>query len=747
MGDIFLKLLNMSITAGWLILAVLSVRFLFRKMPKWICCLLWGVVAIRLLVPFSIESAFSLQLSAEPIQYRTVAEGENQAYVPSIDSSLSFVENRVNPALRDSFAYEESESAAPLQIVTGVAGNIWFFGMLLLIVFALMSTIRLYFQVRESVRYKDNAYICDAVSTPFILGVFRPRIYLPSALSEEEMAYILAHEKAHLKRGDHLWKPIGYLILCVYWFQPLCWIAYMMLCKDIELACDEKVIRDMSFDDKKEYSRVLLSCATQRHFVISCPLAFGEVGVKERVKSVLNYRKPAFWIVILAVISCAVIAACFLTDPITSVDEQTGSSEESVGEQMSSLEESIDEQLSSLGGSTKEDAVSEHQTTTEENEVLDETGVFDELSRVVGTVGLENAYPWSNTVDLKQNADTLIKMAGDESGRYEIYGIMSKKYGTYGLLLNDWIGGDENWNFAFVPWYYSGTPTDEPVLSLDENGTYMFSYVYAYEDGVPMWQENVLDCGYDTGHMELTTKEEYDTRFEEIKEASGKKHDEEFYDMVRESCYGSGMYFMSMYIKMFRERDAAGIAVLSGKEYSEDEQEFLDRTENAWMTGATAEFCGEKSNGEFTMKIMSGDRTMSRYVDVKIKNDTSGKSYYVAEPSREVMAYIEKLDAFVSFDVVEWVTVPGERADELGITEEDAPSGFYVYNETERYEDLPVADTCSCKYLDWTANYEQIEVTSKEMIRILEERKGTKIPYRFVIANDQVVEIAEQYVP
>ena len=147
------------------------------------------------------------------------------------------------------------------------------------------------------------------------------------------------------------------------------------------------------------------------------------------------------------------------------------------------------------------------------------------------------------------------------------------------------------------------------------------------------------------------------------------------------------------------------------------------------------------------MKIMSEDRTMSRYVDVKIKKDISGKSYYAAEPSREVMVYIERLDAFVSFDVVEWVTVPSERADELRITEEDAPSGFYVYNETERYEDLPVADTCSCKYLDWTDNYEQKEVTNIEMIRILENRKGTKIPYRLVIVNDQVVEITEQYVP
>lgn len=238
MGAIFLKLLNISITASWLVLAILVVRLLFGKMPKWMNCLLWGVVAIRLLVPVSVESMFSLQPSAEPIRTSTVAEGKILPYVP-----------------------------------------------------------------------------CDAVKTPFILGVIRPKIYLPSALTEGETAYILAHERAHLQRLDHLWKPVGYLILCVYWFNPLLILVYVLLCKDIELACDEKVIKDMSFEDRKEYSRVLLSCATQKRFVPACPLAFGEVGVKDRVKSVLNHKKAALGISILAVLICAVIALCFLTNP------------------------------------------------------------------------------------------------------------------------------------------------------------------------------------------------------------------------------------------------------------------------------------------------------------------------------------------------------------------------------------------------------------------------------------------------
>ena len=315
MGVIFLNLLNMSITASWLILAVLGIRLLFRRIPKWITCLLWGVVAIRLIFPFSIESVFSLQPSAEPIRTSTMVEGELIPYVPSVDSNIGVVENTINPALAETFAYQETQSVAPLQIVTEIAGGLWLCGMVVLLILALVSMIKLRLCVREAVLYRENIYICDAVKSPFILGIIRPRIYLSSSLSEEEMAYIIAHESAHLKRKDHLWKPFGYLLLCIYWFNPLCWVAYIMLCKDIELACDEKVIRDMNFEDKKKYSRVLLSCATQRRLVMMCPLAFGEVGVKDRVKLVLNYKKPSFWIVLISMAACVVVAVCFLTEP------------------------------------------------------------------------------------------------------------------------------------------------------------------------------------------------------------------------------------------------------------------------------------------------------------------------------------------------------------------------------------------------------------------------------------------------
>ena len=315
MGDIFLKLLNMSITAGWLILAVLCIRLLFRKIPKWVNCLLWGVVAIRLICPFSIESPFSILPSTEPIKSSTVVEGEVQNYIPSIDSRLTIVKNTINPMLTETFAYNESDSVAPLQAVTYAAGLIWCCGMVLLIICALGSAVKLHKLVREAVCVRDNIYICDAVKSPFIMGIFRPRVYLSSALCEREMDYILAHESAHLKRKDHWWKALGYLLLCIHWFNPLCWMAYSLLCKDIELACDEKAAKNMTFHEKKEYSKVLLSCAGQRSMIMVCPLAFGEVGVKERVKSVLDYKKPTLWIMIATAAVLVILTVCFLTNP------------------------------------------------------------------------------------------------------------------------------------------------------------------------------------------------------------------------------------------------------------------------------------------------------------------------------------------------------------------------------------------------------------------------------------------------
>lgn len=310
MEAVFIKVLNMSISAGWLILAVMLLRLLLKKAPKWISVVLWGLVGLRLVFPFSLQSVLSLIPSAE-----VISPSIGYAQHPEINSGVSIIDNAVNPTLGTSLAATPMNSVNPMQIVLYLGGLVWVGGIVILLLYGLISYLRLRRKVTEAIPYEKNTWLCDQVKTPFILGVFRPRIYLPSGLNEKETSYVLAHERAHLKRKDHLWKPLGFLLLTVYWFNPLVWVAYILLCRDIEAACDEKVISDMAMAEKKAYANALVSCSMQRRLILACPLAFGEVGVKERVKGVLNYRKPAFWIIVAALIACAVIAVCFLTNP------------------------------------------------------------------------------------------------------------------------------------------------------------------------------------------------------------------------------------------------------------------------------------------------------------------------------------------------------------------------------------------------------------------------------------------------
>lgn len=316
MAAVFLKLLNLSISASWLVLAVLVLRLISKRSPKWVNVLLWGIVALRLVLPFSIESALSLIPSAETVSPAAV----QFAPAPTITSGVSVIDNAVNSSLSEHFAAVPTASVNPLYVWTEIAGWVWLIDLGAMLLYALVSYLRLRRRVSVSLPIQDHIYLCDAISSPFILGVVKPRIYLPSGLDEVQRQNVLAHEQAHLARRDHWWKPLGFALLAVYWFNPVLWLAYTLLCRDIELACDERVIRTMDESAVKTYSTVLLACSMPRKAVITCPLAFGEVGVKERVRNALHYKKPAFWVVAASVAVCVVVAVCFLTDPPTDTD-------------------------------------------------------------------------------------------------------------------------------------------------------------------------------------------------------------------------------------------------------------------------------------------------------------------------------------------------------------------------------------------------------------------------------------------
>ena len=318
MGTAFINLLNLSITASYIVLAIILLRLIFKKAPKWLSCLLWGLVAIRLVFPFSVESFLSLIPSAAKVPETIIYNTEPTFVINTIPV--------VNYDIVQSTAQHVQDSVTPVLISFDALGKIWLCGACAMLLYAAISYFVIAKKTRASIETEKGIYICEDVPTPFILGIIKPKIILPSVMDENNVSYVVAHEKAHLKRLDHFWKPLGFALLSVYWFNPVMWVAYILFCRDIELACDERVIKDMGEEDKKAYSTALLSCSAPRKMITACPLAFGEVGVKERIKGVLNYKKPAFWIIAAAIVASAVIAVCFLTDPEKS--EQNNNSTE-----------------------------------------------------------------------------------------------------------------------------------------------------------------------------------------------------------------------------------------------------------------------------------------------------------------------------------------------------------------------------------------------------------------------------------
>lgn len=305
MTNVFLHLLNISFMASWTMLAIVLLRLLMRKAPKWTICLLWAILALRLLLPFSFESSFSLIPSSQVIP-ADIAFSET----PAIYSGIPQLNSAVNPAL-----IQTVEQPGTLESVLQVASVVWLCGVALMLLYSVISWLLLHWKVRVSLRYRDNIYICDDIKSPFVLGVFRPRVYISSGLDSETFNHVLAHENAHIHRRDYFWKPAGYLLLSLYWFNPLLWIAYILLCRDIERACDEKVLGKIGDGEKVGYANALLQCSTHRRQILTCPVAFGEVSVSSRVKNALRYKKPAIWIVASSLLLCGGVVMCFLTDP------------------------------------------------------------------------------------------------------------------------------------------------------------------------------------------------------------------------------------------------------------------------------------------------------------------------------------------------------------------------------------------------------------------------------------------------
>lgn len=340
MDKLFIEVLNLSIAGSWMILAVLLLRLVLKRAPKALVCALWLLVGLRLLLPFSVESALSLIPSRQTVSAAIVEPGalppvrvsgqsspaeDGGAALPSqaelIDSGLPALDRALNPVINESLAPEQGASVDPLQVLTAVSGWVWLLGCFTILGYGALSFLRLKLRLREAVLAGPGVREGAMVDSPFVLGIFRPVIYLPLGLSQRDRKMVLSHERAHLKRRDNWVKPLAYILLAVHWFNPLVWVAYVLLCRDIESACDERVLRDMGREERRAYSAALLNCSVRPRMISACPLAFGELSVKGRIKSVLNYKKPGFWISLAALAACAVVAVCFLTDPVKEPEE------------------------------------------------------------------------------------------------------------------------------------------------------------------------------------------------------------------------------------------------------------------------------------------------------------------------------------------------------------------------------------------------------------------------------------------
>ncbi len=313
MTNIFITVINMSLAASFVALLILALNRPLKRLPRFVSVILWAFVAIRLILPFSLESDFSLIPSGE-----TVPQNITGTAVPQINSNLPFIDSAVDGMLADNFANGEAGSQNPIIELLDTAGIIWIIGAALMLCYFFASNIYIKRRLRESIPLytkKERIYICDRIPSPFIFGILRPKIYMPSCISESDAACVIAHEQAHIARKDYIWKPLAFLILSVYWFNPVLWAAYIFFCRDIELATDERVLKSKGEEIKIQYSKALLNCSGDRRFITACPTAFGENAVKDRIKNVLNYKKPTFWVVVVSVIAVCTVPIFLLTNP------------------------------------------------------------------------------------------------------------------------------------------------------------------------------------------------------------------------------------------------------------------------------------------------------------------------------------------------------------------------------------------------------------------------------------------------
>lgn len=464
MSDIFVNIINMGITASYLIMAVVILRLLLYKAPKWIRMVLWGLVGIRLILPFSIESVFSFLPNKNPIGIGSMTDTVSVG----MDGTLSGISNFGEATVGDAMG-AVSQSAASNNVtdlaqnggmsITTVLAIIWLVGVVAMLVYCIASYFKLKKRIYDAVIYRDGKreiFQSEKVTSPFVLGFLKPRVYLPYYLEASDMDFVIAHEKAHISRGDHWIKLIGFVILSVYWFHPLVWVSYLLMCRDIELACDERVIKEMDMREKKLYAQALVKCSAPYHRISACPLSFGEVGVKKRIMNVLHYKKPAFWIILVSLVLCGVVAVGFLTDP-----KKQGVTENYIlPEQSEELEEQGKIELKKDAQEKGEEALKNHKSDSQQAKVKGLTSpptmtLQDSLSSTLNSyVVTSGTYSWNYQTENPEEMKSV-----EASGSFPTVAVKGQE--EKWLKLVDYNGID----YAL---YHAGFEVDPDRISIKE---------------------------------------------------------------------------------------------------------------------------------------------------------------------------------------------------------------------------------------------------------------------------------------
>lgn len=542
--EFFMMFLQRNGILTLVILAVLLVRLLLRRLPKKYSYLLWSVVGIRMLFQIQLPARFSLlslwhymtqqisgsQLLTAPKQLTNMQKiTDPQAGAQNLQPAGQLITGQTVTGAARGLSQAGAKAGSGWDHLLQICMLIWIAGMIVLLLYGILSYFKCRKMTVQAVHMEGNIWECDHLTTPFVLGIVRPRIYIPFHLSAEEKPYILAHETYHIRRGDPIVRLLAFVLLTFYWINPFVWIAYFLMIRDMEMSCDEAVLLQLGTQIKKAYSNSLLTFATGRKQVTFSPLAFGESGTSGRIKNILDFKKPKVWGSLLAILAVILAAVFCLTSQKTEDDTSASQSEQQITDSSRNAQKAEEaKQETEAARQAAEQAQQDAEPAEDARQMAEqmqqdaekaaaaaesarleiEEQVQDRMDSILAELDgdLSKAYPWVNTAEFKEDANVLIKMAEDPTGQYAAYGFLCGEYGSYGILLNDKLNGEDNWNYFYTPWAYTGSSDVEPAMEKAADG-YSGTFTFPAPANDPVKSSIQIKTwklqSYDTGTIEI----------------------------------------------------------------------------------------------------------------------------------------------------------------------------------------------------------------------------------------------------